>query len=315
MRRPGTTVPTSAETRATSRPVTKQARCWAWQPIALITCARPLRAGSNSQRILVVCGPSSMRRGEAALDVLDLHQPERANLAVAHQARREAGHRVRRVAVRDCEQPSGRADAGDEVARLGGIVRHRLVGDDVEARVEGRDGKRVVRVVGRHDGHAVDAVGPVPFRRDHPRDIAVAPVGGHAQRGTGGAANGRGRSRRRRRRRPTTRPVARPPGASARSTNQARPQSSRAAIAVRTSRADRSSTPPRTPGSPRVAPRVCRVAYRSVRRMADRDPAPSPRGRGWPRRFPSARREDGRRSPEHRWKRLGQDPRPSTPRS
>ena len=31
-------------------------------------------------------------------------------------------------------------------------------------------------------------------------------------------------------------------------------------------------------------------------------------GRGWPGRFPSARREDRRRSPEHRWERPGQDP-------
>ena len=34
-------------------------------------------------------------------------------------------------------------------------------------------------------------------------------------------------------------------------------------------------------------------------------------GRGWPGRFPSARREDRRRSPEHRRERPGQDPRPA----
>ena len=34
-------------------------------------------------------------------------------------------------------------------------------------------------------------------------------------------------------------------------------------------------------------------------------------GRGWPGRFPSARREDRRWSPEHRWERPGQDPRPT----
>jgi len=34
-------------------------------------------------------------------------------------------------------------------------------------------------------------------------------------------------------------------------------------------------------------------------------------GPGWPGRFPSARREDRRRSPEHRWERPGQDPRPA----
>ena len=37
-------------------------------------------------------------------------------------------------------------------------------------------------------------------------------------------------------------------------------------------------------------------------------------GRGWPGRFPFARREDERRSPEDKWKRPGQDPRPGTDR-
>jgi len=39
--------------------------------------------------------------------------------------------------------------------------------------------------------------------------------------------------------------------------------------------------------------------------------ATSDRRARWPGRFPSARREDKRRSPEHRWERPGQDPRPT----
>ena len=232
-----------------------------------------------------------MRGGEAALDVLDLHQPERANLPVAHQARREAGHRVRRVAVGDCEQPSGRADAGDEVARLGGIVRHRLVGDDVEARVEGRDGKRVVRVVGGHDGHAVDAVGPVPFRRDHPRDIAVAPVGGHAHRGTGGARTGGvAREYARDDVPPPVQlrgPLVHPPDPRIRpAPDHPEPQSPsepRAQIAHRRLLA--------LPEVPAVTSRVCRVAYRSgagggasvpaepLQARGRTEPVPTPRAR------------------------------------
>ena len=42
----------------------------------------------------------------------------------------------------------------------------------------------------------------------------------------------------------------------------------------------------------------------------DRDSESSSTGRGWPRRFPSARSQDRRSSAEDRWKRLGQDPSP-----
>ena len=48
--------------------------------------------------------------------------------------------------------------ARHQVARLGEIVRDRLVADDVEPRVERRGGERVVRVVRRHDRHGVGAV-------------------------------------------------------------------------------------------------------------------------------------------------------------
>ena len=59
--RPGISVPTSAATRATGAPATKQARCCAWQPIALITSAWPLRSGSSTQRRRLFSGPSSTR--------------------------------------------------------------------------------------------------------------------------------------------------------------------------------------------------------------------------------------------------------------
>ena len=189
-------------------------------------------------------------------------------------ARRVIG--IRRVAVRDREQPPGRADAGDEVARLGGVVRHRLVGNDVEARVEGRHGKRVVRVVGRHDGDAVDAVGPRPFRaRSSPRRRRSSAPRRRPPRYRR-RASGRGRSKTRPRRRPTSHQAARRPGASARSTNRARRQSCRAAAAFRTSPADRSSSPPRRSEAPASGQERCRVAYihRNQRRARTNDTDP-----------------------------------------
>src|SRR2546426_285997 len=46
---------------------------------------------------------------------------------------------------------------------------------------------RVMRVVRGHDGDGFDAVGPCPFAIEHFRDIAVASLGGDAQRGPGTA--------------------------------------------------------------------------------------------------------------------------------
>ncbi|MBK6805838.1 MAG: hypothetical protein IPG84_13745 [Betaproteobacteria bacterium] len=59
--RSGTTEIASAHTLATRRFTANDARCCAWQPIALITSASPLRRGSSTQRRRLFCGASSMR--------------------------------------------------------------------------------------------------------------------------------------------------------------------------------------------------------------------------------------------------------------
>ena len=84
---PGTSAPTSAATRVTASRPTNDARCCAWQPIALMTSAWPLRAGRGSSARRLFCGPSSTRVAIPALDVLDLHEPQRAERAVAHEVR------------------------------------------------------------------------------------------------------------------------------------------------------------------------------------------------------------------------------------
>ena len=135
--------------RARSRlPATKQARCCAWQPMALMTSDWPLRAGSRTQRRRLVCGASSSARRHAALDVLDLHEADVAERAVVHELARVARHRIGGVRVRDREQPRVRvacARRGRALRRASS--RHRLVAHDVEPGVERGRGDRIVRVV------------------------------------------------------------------------------------------------------------------------------------------------------------------------
>ena len=80
-------------------------------------------------------------------------------------------------------------------------------------------------------------------------------------------------------------------------------------VPVRRREAERMGTGTRHRGPRRVPRNQARVA-----RHARLGPRFLSVGRGWPGRFPSARREDWRRSPEHRWERPGQDPRPTTAR-
>ena len=134
--RPGRSAPTSAATRFTACPLTKHARCCAWQPIALITSASPLRCGVEQPAQPVVLRAVFDARGERELDVLHLHEPDRADRAVAHQLARMARHRIGAVAVRDREQPLVRLHARRQVLRLRQRHRDRLVADHVEAGIE-----------------------------------------------------------------------------------------------------------------------------------------------------------------------------------
>ena len=103
---------------------------------------------------------------EAALDVFDLHQPQRTQRAVADQLACVARHRVRRIAVRDREQAPLPARARDEIAGLREIVRDRLVAKNVESGIERCRSVRIMRVVRRHDRDRVDAIVAGFFRSD-----------------------------------------------------------------------------------------------------------------------------------------------------
>ena len=121
----------------------------------------------------VVLRPVLEPRREAGLDVLDLHQTHGTDRAVAHELPRMARHRVGGVAVRDREDAPVPAGPLHEIARLAEIVGDGLVADDIEPGVERRGGVRIVRVVGRHDRHRIDAVGtlalaPRAFRATSP---------------------------------------------------------------------------------------------------------------------------------------------------
>ena len=124
-----------------------------------------------------------------ALDVFDPDEAQRAQRAVAHELAGKTRHGISRIRVRDGEQASLPSCAGDEIARLREIVRHRLVADHIEPRVERRDGGGIVRVVRRHDRDGVDGIGAQPLALEHLAEIAVAAASVEPHRGAGGSGS------------------------------------------------------------------------------------------------------------------------------
>ena len=70
---------------------------------------------------------------QTALYVFDLDEAYGTKRAFAYQEPCVAGHRVRRVAVRDREETLVLSRAFDQVASLREVMRDGLVADDVEA--------------------------------------------------------------------------------------------------------------------------------------------------------------------------------------
>src|SRR5207244_1485113 len=70
--------------------------------------------------------------------------------------------------------PVGATYAHDEITRLGEGLRHRLVADDVEARIERCHRERVVRIVRRHDRDRLDAIRALALAFEHLCEAAVA---------------------------------------------------------------------------------------------------------------------------------------------
>ena len=134
--------------------------------------------------------PLLQARREAALDVLDPHEPEIAQRAIAHQRLRMARHRIGGVGMRDGEQAPLLPRPRDEVAGFAEIVRDRLVADDVEARVERGLRDRIVGVVRRHDRDAVDGVVAPGLALQHLGQVAVTAGGIESH---GGAVRARAR--------------------------------------------------------------------------------------------------------------------------
>ena len=66
-----------------------------------------------------------------------------------------------------------------ERARLGGIVRHRLFADHVDAALKKSAGDGIVQTRRRGDDHGVDPVRPCGFLLRHFAIIGVDAVGGH----------------------------------------------------------------------------------------------------------------------------------------
>ena len=104
--------------------------------MALITSARPLRCGIEDPLNRLFCGPSSTR---VAMPLWMYSTCTRRSAPIApslHELPRVPDHRIRGVAVRDGENPACSLRARDEIARLCEVVRHGLVANDVETRIE-----------------------------------------------------------------------------------------------------------------------------------------------------------------------------------
>src|SRR5690606_10995756 len=98
------------------------------------------------------------QRGEPALRVVDddlAYLPERT---LAYEVARLFHHGVPRVVVSERKDDVMLLRESTQLLRLLDGERHRLVANDVKARLDKRLGDRKVRVVGCDDGDKVDAL-------------------------------------------------------------------------------------------------------------------------------------------------------------
>ena len=244
--RPGISAQTSAATFATAK-ARDEARRDAARGSRSRSSRAPARfaAGSSTQRRRLFCGPSSRRVARPLWMYSTCDQSHGADRAVAHQLPRVARHRISRIRVRDRKQASAAARCARPRSHASSKLYVTGLSQTTSSPgVERRRGVRIVRVVRRHDGHRIDAVGTLALLRQHLGDVTVAPRGIEAD----GCARG---ARLARVARHDARHDAEPPvqsrprfDACGRSRSLVRPRRSRGAASVRISPAVRSCLSP-----------------------------------------------------------------------
>ena len=113
------------------------------------------------------------RLGQPVLRVFGLHHADVAQPALQHHLPRHAHHRVGAVVVGDGEDQALLLRQRGELLRIGAGGGDGLVADDVDAGLQKRRGRRGVQVVGRDDGHGLDAVFTRGFGLRHGLEAVV----------------------------------------------------------------------------------------------------------------------------------------------
>ena len=121
--------------------------------------AIPARAGSV-RHAACLCPSASIGVREPALRVFDHDPADRPDPPLRDLVAGLLDHRVAGVVVGHGEHGAVLGHGAGQPLGLRAVVHHRLVDDDVEARLDTGQGRLEVRVVGRDDRHEVD-----PFLR------------------------------------------------------------------------------------------------------------------------------------------------------
>jgi hypothetical protein len=127
--------------------------------------ARTLRV-SAPHRLLV--GARTLKGlGQPALRIFDHHFANRAQCAIGHQASRFTHQRIAGVSVRQTIRNLGFRGQLRELARLGQRSGHGFVAYHGKACGECRARCRQMHVIGRRNGHEIDAIGALRLGREH----------------------------------------------------------------------------------------------------------------------------------------------------
>ena len=138
----------------------------AWVPMSPVVQDGPDRAGSV-RHSACFCPAASTGVASQSCAYSAITMPDAAELARRHHGPRLPDHGIAGIVVRQHEGPAGLLDQGRQALRIAHGRGHRLVADDVEARLQERPCDRPVAVVRRHDGDGVDPVGPAPLALHH----------------------------------------------------------------------------------------------------------------------------------------------------
>ena len=133
---------------------------------------------------------------QPVLDILDMDQPQLAQIPGLDHGPRLPDHGVASVVVGQHEGRTGLCDQRSEGSRVFPVRGQRLVADDRDPGLQKRLRRREMHVVGRNDGDRVDAIVARGLGRSHSRKVGVDALGRQPQLLARGLRPLRGRGQR-----------------------------------------------------------------------------------------------------------------------